>query len=198
MADCVLMANADCCADELLGVLRELPGVVAVAGLPLSSILFECARGRVREYRRAVAVGGSRSGRPADEVWAGLSAGREMLDAILQEARSRARCRHVVLHDARALAFPLADVAGIKVIELVRERVPGDSEARNAIRASLGRLRGPERFRNAAGYLRVDQERLQDARATVAAEISAFLDAPAGDAPIPDTPARAAGLRGLK
>lgn len=186
MADCVLVANADCRTDDVLAVLRGLPGVVAIAGLPLSSILFECARGRVREYRRAVAVAGARSAGPGEEVLHGMNAGREMLDAILREARARARCRHVVLHDARAFTFPLADSTGIKIMELVNARVPGDSAARNAIRTSLNQLRGPDRFRNAAGYLRVEEARLHAARDAVAAEIAAFLDAPPGaglDAP---------------
>lgn len=172
----MLVADVDCSADDLLGVLDDLPGVAAIPSLPLSSILFASARGRVREYRSAVA--GSRLSLPSDEVREGMNAGRETLDAILMAVRSRTRCRHVVLHDARAFAFPLADAAGIKIIELVRREVPAESEVRGAIRATLNRLRGPDRFRNAAGYLQVDEQRVHDGRDNLRIEIAAFLDAP--------------------
>src|SRR3546814_1374444 len=80
VTDCVLVADDDCCADGLLAVLRDLPGVVAVLGLPLSNILFASARGRVREYRRAAAGSAGRAVGVMDEVSEGLSAGRETLD----------------------------------------------------------------------------------------------------------------------
>src|SRR3546814_19934199 len=99
-----------------------------------------------------------------DEVSEGLSAGRETLDAILREVRAHARCRHVVLHDDRAFAFPLADASGIAVIELVRETVAADSDARQALRPTLNRLRGQHRFRNLAGYPRADPRRVRHAR----------------------------------
>src|SRR3546814_12529626 len=93
VTDCVLVADDDCCADGLLAVLRDLPGVVAVLGLPLSNILFASARGRVREYRRAAAGSAGRAVGVMDEVSEGLSAGREHLDALLGGVRARAEER---------------------------------------------------------------------------------------------------------
>src|SRR3546814_9390764 len=135
-----LVADSDCCADGLLAVLRYLPGVFAVLGLPLSNILFASARGRVREYRRAAAGSAGREVGVMDEVSEGLSAGRETLDAILREVRAHARCRHVVLHDDRAFAFPLADASGIAVIELVRETVADRSGEHKSELQSLMRI----------------------------------------------------------
>src|SRR3546814_14204752 len=71
VTDCVLVADDDCCADGLLAVLRDLPGVVAVLGLPLSNILFASARGRVREYRRAAAGSAGRAVGGMEEVGEG-------------------------------------------------------------------------------------------------------------------------------
>src|SRR3546814_13644790 len=61
VTDCVLVSDDEFFADGLRSVRRELPGVVAVLGLPLSNILFASARGRVREYRRAAAGSAGRA-----------------------------------------------------------------------------------------------------------------------------------------
>ncbi len=89
----------------------------------------------------------------------------------------RARCRHVILHDSRGLAFPLADASGIKIMELVRNRWPEESEAKATIRAALNGRRGPDRFPNVAGYLRIDEERLEDEVDVLRLEIAGFLEA---------------------
>ena len=177
MADCVLVAAENARTDELLAVLTSLPGVAAVAGLPLSSLLFESARSGIRvarSYRRAAAGGGGVS--VAEEAEFGMVAGRAALDTVLGEVRARARCRHVVLHDSRGLAFPLADASGIKIMELVRSRWPEESGAKVAIRTALNGLRGADRFPNVAGYLRIDEDRLDGGRDALRAEIGAFLD----------------------
>lgn len=175
MADCVLIADPNCRPDDLLALLDAMPGVVTAWSLPLSSMLFETARHSVREYRRA--VGDGRMVSAGEQAEHGMMAGRAALDAILAEVRARTRCGHVVLHDTRALAFPLADAAGLKIIELVCNEVPDDSDARRSMRAALNRLRGPERFRNAVGYLRVDEERLRASPEALTVEIAAFLEA---------------------
>ena len=178
MADCVLVAADNVDTDALLGVLAGMPDVAAIAGLPLSTILFESARSGIRvarSYRRAAAGGGAVS--VAEEIDCGMVAGRAALDTVLRDVRARARRRHVILHDSRGLAFPLADASGIKIMELVRNRWPEESDAKAAIRAALNGRRGPDRFPNAAGYLWIDEERLGDEDDALRAEIAVFLEA---------------------
>lgn len=178
MADCVVVAAPECSADGLMEALSALPGVAALSGIPLSSMLFERARCEVRTVRaRRRAAGAGSVGVADDDVAAGLSVGPAVLGAVLSEVRSRIHCRHVVLHDCRGLVFPLVDAAGLRLIELVRNRWPDESAAKAAVRAALNAQRGPHRFRNLGGYLQVDQERLDGDSDTVCGEIMAFLEA---------------------
>lgn len=178
MANCVLVAAADSRTDELLGILDALPGVVTVPGLPLSNILFETARSGVRvarAYRQA--AGGGAVNPFDDDARFGIAVGRAVLDSVLAQIRSQVVCRHVVLHDSHGLMFPLGDATGLKVVELVRGHSPDDTAARSTIRRTLNDLRGPGRFPNLSGYMRIQEESLQDDRVGLIRSLLDFLNA---------------------
>jgi len=178
MANCVLVAAADSRTDELLRVLEALPGVVTVPGLPLSNILFETARSGVRVARAYRQAAGGGSVNPFDDdARFGIAVGRAVLDSVLSQVRSRVVCRHVVLHDSHGLMFPLGDATGLKIVELVRGHSPDDTEAKSTIRRTLNDLRGPDRFPNLAGYMRIQEESLHDGGEDLSQSLIDFLNA---------------------
>jgi hypothetical protein len=178
LANCVLIAAPECRTDRLLDLLGSCPGVAALSGIPLSTMLFDSARTAVRAARaqQRATVGGSAT-TEHDEVVDGLSVGPAVLGVVLREVRSRVHCRHLVLHDCRGLVFPLVDATGLKLIELVRTRQAGPPNVRNAVRDVLNARRGPHRFPNLAGYLQLDETRVAEDGEGTRAEIMSFLEA---------------------